>query len=371
MVNAMASVIHSHYPQFQTAEFVSTVCNGLEQLAFKQRSARITQALAQCLPQNFEAASEVLFRSLGTPIEHNWADVTDGEKGITGWAILPLADYVAMAGQAHLKLSMNLLKEMTKRSTAEFAIRPFLQNNPEQTLAFLHHWVNDQNEHVRRLVSEGSRPRLPWGMRLQGFIANPEPVLSLLSKLKDDDSEYVRRSVANNLNDIAKDHPDIVAEVAEDWLKQASVQRKRLIRHGCRTLIKQGHGKTLSVLGYCQPDNIDCALHLSPSELLYGSAIELTAVIQNHSYKDQKLIVDYVIHHQKANGSTSAKVFKWREVDAAVGTSVEIKKQHAIKPITTRVYYPGIHRVDIQINGVVVTSDSFNLVMPSHPIHNN
>jgi 3-methyladenine DNA glycosylase AlkC len=162
---------------------------------------------------------------------------------------MPLTHYVGRNGLKHFDLSMMLLKEMTKRSSSEFDIRYFLLDSPLRAISILQEWTQDPNQHVRRLVSEGTRPRLPWAMRLPVFIEDPSPLIPLLDALKDDEEEYVRRSVSNNLNDIAKDHPDVVAGIARQWLKGASKNRQRLVRHACRTLIKQGHKETLAALG--------------------------------------------------------------------------------------------------------------------------
>ncbi len=253
---------------------------------------------------------------------------------------------------------------MTKCSSSEFGIRFFLLAAPEKTLSVLNKWTDDKNQHVRRLVSEGTRPRLPWGMRLPLFIDDPAPVVELLEKLKDDEKEYVRRSVANNLNDIAKDHPDLVANIAEKWMIGAGKERKRLIRHACRTLIKNGDKKALRVLGYGAPKLGDAKLEVLTPEVAFGDALQFSLSISSISNRDQLLMVDYVIHHQKANGSTSPKVFKWKSTTLSAKKSLTAIKKHGIKKITTRVYYPGAHRVEVVVNGVSVATADFQLLMP-------
>ncbi len=173
---------------------------------------------------------------------------------------MPMAHYVGLRGHDHFDLSMTLLKAFTKRFSSEFGIRFFLLDDPEQTLSVLKQWTKDEDKHVRRLVSEGSRPRLPWAMRLPLFIKDPAPVIVLLELLKDDNDEYVRRSVANNLNDIAKDHPSVVADIAGQWMQGADKQRQQLIRHACRTLIKQGNKKVLRVFGFKPVGWAECFL---------------------------------------------------------------------------------------------------------------
>ncbi len=353
--------------EFDALSFASAVNDTLESLELKQRSALICEQLSHYLSPNFEEASAVLLSVLGERIDADAPDATitqpTCQQGVNGWAVMPLADYVAKHGMSHFELSMTLLKEMTKRSSSEFAIRPFLDEYTDQTMRILQQWAKDDDEHVRRLASEGCRPRLPWGMRLRKFVKNPESVLVLLDSLKDDPSEYVRRSVANNLNDISKDHPDAVANVAQNWLVNASENRARLVRHACRSLIKAGHPKTLEVLGYGKAELGDCTLVLSSSQLNFGSSIYLSASIESQSKHPQSLMIDFIIHHQKANGTTSAKVFKWRTAQIAAGGNLTIGKKHTIKPITTRTYYPGIHKVELQVNGHVVAHSEFDLVM--------
>ena len=253
---------------------------------------------------------------------------------------------------------------MTRRSTSELGIRFFVLESPKETLSVLKSWATDNDQHVRRLISECIRPRLPWATSLPIFIKDPTPVIEILELLKDDEEEYVRRSVANNLNDIAKDHPDIVAEIAVQWMKGASQQRKKLIRHGCRTLIKKGHKKTLSVLGFKTPKIKQASIVILTPEVGFGDALQFDLTILSDSKLDQALMIDYIIHHQKANSSTSPKVFKWRTMNLAENETMTSTKKHNIKKITTRVYYPGLHTVEVMVNGVSVASADFQLLMP-------
>jgi len=256
-----------------------------------------------------------------------------------------------------------LFKEMTKRSSSEFGIRFFLLAEPGRTLSVLESWVGDSNVHVRRLISEGTRPRLPWAMRLPAFIDDPAPLLPLLAALKDDGEEYVRRSVANNLNDIAKDHPDIVSRIARQWLKGADKNRRKLIRHACRTLIKQGHKGTLKALGYGTPCVEMDMLRISTPRVTFGTALEFELSLTSTADRPQSLVVDYAIHHRKANGATTPKVFKWKTATLAPGATLRAKRKHAIRKITTRVYYPGKHRLEIFVNGVSLGIEDFELIM--------
>jgi len=230
-------------------------------------------------------------------------------------------------------------------------------------LSVLKTWVDDPNCNVRRLISEGTRPRLPWAMRLPAFMADPAPILPLLEALKDDSEEYVRRSVANNLNDIAKDHPDIVARIAGQWLTGADRNRKRLLRHACRTLIKQGHQGTLKALGYGPPRVELEKLGIFTPRVPFGAALEFELWLTSTADYAQPLIIDYAIHHRKASGRTTPKIFKWKTTTLAPLETLRAKRKHAIKKITTRVYYPGAHLLEIFVNGVSIGREDFELVM--------
>ncbi|MCR4377322.1 MAG: DNA alkylation repair protein [Rhodospirillales bacterium] len=368
LIQGMAEQLSAQWPSFDQAAFVRSASHQLESLELKARAQQITGALARHLPGDFTHASDILLNSLA-PAEGCDVNAAAPETtGLAGWAIMPLADYVALRGLGHFEVSLNLLKEMTKRFSAEFAIRPFLLAEPQRTMDVLKTWADDSNLHVRRLVSEGTRPRLPWAMRLPAFIADPAPVLRLLETLKDDDEEYVRRSVANNLNDIAKDHPDRIAAIAGQWLKGASKRgasknRERLVRHACRTLIKQGHTQTLKALGYQAPKIVLDRLSIPCPQVKFGQALEFEVSFTSTDQKDQPLILDYAVHHRKANGGMSKKVFKWKTITLKAGAKLNVARRHAMRPITTRVYYPGTHRLEILANGKSLAGADFELLM--------
>ncbi|NOQ17230.1 MAG: DNA alkylation repair protein [Methyloprofundus sp.] len=350
--------------KFDALGFINAAVQGLDNLELKERSQQITQAMVDYLPADFEQAGQIILASLGSPLEDELLSQAIDDKGIAGWAaIMPISDYVGLQGRRHFELSMILFKEMTKRGTAEFGIRYFLLKYPEKTLAELERWTDDENQHVRRLVSEGTRPRLPWAMALPGFKKEPFALINLLEKLKDDNAEYVRRSVANNLNDIAKDHPDLVAKTAEEWLKGASEERKKLIKHACRTLLKQGHQHTLQVLGYQSPQIKQLHIEIQDTTIIFGNALQFSLSLCSNSDEEQALMIDYIIHHQKANGTTTAKVFKWRNINLAAQQSFQASKKHAIKKISTRQYYAGLHGLEIVVNGVSMGRLDFQLVM--------
>lgn len=361
VIEAMAKHFKSQWPEFDIVGFVAMAINDLDRLELKARTKQITNVMIKFLPDNFEEAAKIILASLGAPLTDDISTSTLDKKGISGWGVMPMADYVGLRGHDHFDLSMRLFKELTKRASAEFGIRFFIQQSPEQTLSVLKAWSRDENQHVRRLASEAIRPRLPWATRLPVFINDPSPVIDVLEQLKDDNEEYVRRSVANNLNDISKDHPDLVAKIAERWLKNASQERQRLIRHACRTLIKNGHKKTLEILGFKSPKIKPASIDLLTPTVMFGDALQFSVSISSDCNHEQALMIDYIIHHQKANGSTSPKVFKWRTAKLAANKTLTSTKKHSIRKITTRSYYPGLHRLEIVVNGVSVANSGFHL----------
>lgn len=348
-------------PEFDKPKFVEISNNDLSSLELKERAAQITKALTACLPDDFYEASELVHASLH-PSQDSDRDEADIKDGLTGWAIWPICDWAAEQGIDQPDIALNLLKCLTKRFSSEFAIRPFLAKRPSATLRVMNKWARHKNRHVRRLASEGSRPRLPWGMQLKSFVIDPSPILPLLRLLRDDEEDYVRRSVANSLNDIAKDHPDMVAAIAENWLRDANPNRKKLVKHACRTLIKQGHKATLKAFGYKAVRGLGAELHIQSAEVIYGEALEFTCDFHHKGSQDQPAVIDYVIHFVKASGKRAPKTFKWKTGTLKAGAS-SAKRTHKIKPITTRKYYGGEHKLEIFVNGKSVASKTFELVV--------
>jgi len=350
------------YGGFDEAVFCDAALAGLPALELKERASHIMKALDAQLPEGFDEFSAVILGCLH-PSEDPGNDESAkfGPEGVMGFAAWPVTDLVTERGIDTPELALPLLKEVTKRFSAEFAVRPFLDQHTEYTLLVFKHWLADENRHVRRLVSEGARPRLPWGMQLKKFVADPRYILPLLDALKDDREEYVRRSVANNLNDIAKDHPDLVANIAARWLEGANRDRQRLVKHACRTLIKQGHQRTLQAFGYSPVTGLECALEVKTPSVNYGDMLEFEADFRAGA-SDHKVMIDYIIHFVKANGGRTPKVFKWKDTHVKNG-GLKASRKHVIKPITTRKYYPGQHELEIVVNGVSVARAPFELCM--------
>lgn len=362
MIAEMGGHLAAHAPGFDRAGFVAMACEGIEANALKARSAQITRALDAHLPGDFARAVAVLVAALHPDDGAGLSEQGMDGRGIRGWAVMPMADWVALRGQGDLDRAMTALGAMTCRFSAEFAVRPFLARDPGRAMGWMHRWAVEANPHLRRLASEGCRPRLPWGMRLGGFVADPEPVIALLTRLRDDPQEYVRRSVANNLNDIAKDHPDRVAALAEGWLADAGPERVRLVRHALRSLIKAGHPGALAALGLGPvPVRLE-TLAVATPVVAFGGALAFEIMLVLEGARPREIVLDYAIHHRKANGGTSPKVFKWRSLTLVPGAAVRLVRRHAMRPITTRVYRDGTHRVEILVNGASLGSAAFELV---------
>ncbi|MGO7207845.1 DNA alkylation repair protein, partial [Rhizobium ruizarguesonis] len=214
------------------------------------------------------------------------------------------------------------------------------------------------------LASEGTRPRLPWAMRLPQLVQDPAPILPILTALMDDPEEYVRRSVANSLNDVAKDHPDLVAAFIAGHIDGASPERRWLLKHASRTLLKKGHAQALANFGFGVAASLECELRIQNVEVMFGAGLDFEIRVTNAGEITQSLMIDYAIHHMKGDGSLSPKVFKCKTIMLAPGQSHAIERRHAMRPITTRRYYPGEHRITIIVNGAEIASQSFVLFMP-------
>lgn len=341
---------------FDGERFVDYCLDGYDALELTPRAHRIADGLARCLAQDRARALDTIIASLGPELE--------GEEltGMEAFFYLPHVFFVAEHGLDHFDRAIEAQYELTKRFTAEFSIRAYLEHDQERTLEVLHRWTRDPNPHVRRLVSEGSRPRLPWARRLRGFQDDPAPVLELLERLRNDPAEYVRRSVANNLNDIAKDHPDAVVAVARRWWSDADRNGRRMIRHALRTLVKAGDAGALAVLGYEADSPVEiAAIALDPAEAAIGGSVTVTLEPVNPSDGEARALIDIRVHFVKANGSTAPKVFKGAEIALAPGERTTVRTRISLRQHSTRTHYPGRHPVEVLINGVAHEGGAFVL----------
>ena len=347
---------------FPRRRFESLALAGLDDLEFKARALHLGAALEACLPNDFSHAADVIEASLA-PVADTQApgELRTSDAGLAGWVIWPMTEFVACRGIAFPERALRALHALTQRSTAEFAIRAFIAQHPALTFATLQAWTTDPNANVRRLVSEGSRPRLPWGMQLKSLIADPTPTLPLLLALQDDPSEYVRRSVANHLNDIAKDHPALVSAWVEQHLPGATAQREALLKHASRTLIKNGAARIMKAWGLAQPLRGTAMLKLSKRQISLGGALELRVTLRSASARYQKLAVDYAVHHVNANGQTTPKVFKGWTLELAPHAQRDLRKTHSLRLVTTRTYHAGRHKIELRINGRDSAATTFDL----------
>lgn len=325
----------------------------LPQMEWKERLQHTTAVLASFLPADFKKAAPKI-KKLVTVLQK---EVPPGQR----FPYLFIPDYIAQSGIAHLEHAAALLCHTTQLISCEFAVRPFIQRYETEMLDYLHQWSLHPHPAVRRLASEGSRPRLPWGIALQSFISNPSPMLPILENLKNDDNPSVRLSVANHLNDISKTHPQVLLAVIKKW-KNTSPETNALIKHACRTLFKKGHPEILNFfelksVGWQVTETV---MHTPdvPSE----GILHFSFNVKNTGKKALTTRLEYAIYLLKANGSHFRKVFKISERQIPPGEQISINKNHSFKLITTRVYYSGLHKLAVIINGVEQPIQHFNLL---------
>ena len=354
-VRTLLTELHGVDPELDLEQIVAEATDGLAGLELKDRVRHVARVVYAHLPDNWSRALDLMVSAMAPPQQ----DDKEVTAAVYYW---PLLQVVEDHGASDPITSLGALRQMTPRFSAEFAIRPLICAEPELVLAELRQWAEDESLHVRRLVSEGTRPRLPWGMRLQVFIDHPESTLPLLELLKDDPEEYVQRSVANHLNDIAKDHPQIVVDIAQRWWAEGDTRRRKLVRHALRTLLKTGDPGALAVLGFGPPDIAHGELEVDPKVVAYGDKVELSIDLQSTSESAQQLMVDYAIHFPRKNNKTSRKVFKGSKRKLSAGMDWGFKRSHHLKKVTTRKHYSGMHRVEVIVNGRSIAEAEFELV---------
>lgn len=334
---------------FDSDSFVRATVPALEGLELKARVEAVARGLWDVLGPDYAAA-------LSTVVA-----VARAEPSVEGWEAWPLASFVELYGLEHPEVSLPAMEHITKRMSCEFAIRPFLRDHFDLAYGYLEEFAVSSDESVRRLPSEGTRPRLPWGMRVQRLIDDPGPGLALVERLRHDPSDTVRRSVANHLNDVAKDHPDLVVATVQQWASEPQTDG-RMVAHALRTLVKQGHSGALGLLGFTTEAGIEVdRFAVTPNEVEMGQHITLEAVVRSTSNAPQRLVVDFAIHHVLASGEASPKVFKWTALDLAPGEVRQLSKRRLIQQASTRTYRPGIHRVDLLVAGQPVADSAFDV----------
>ncbi len=364
-IKRIASALSKVLTSFDEKQFISLSLNNLSQLELKERVQHLIKQLNTVLPANFPQAAQLLIQLIP-----HW-DHGDKDDALSSFAAWPIIDYIAEYGLEYPVESLTALKALTELFSAEFAIRPFIINHHNYCQTQFELWITDDNEHVRRLVSEGTRPRLPWGMQLKQFIEDPSPNLSLLSHLHTDESLYVRRSVANHLNDIAKDNPEVVITICQQWQKTAIQKPDKanmdnsqwVIKHATRSLIKAGDQDAFALLGFTKEPLISLStIELANKNIALGDTLHFNFNLSSQSNSEQKLVIDFAIHFMKANGKQRAKVFKLKTFTLKAQEKISLSKNHSFKVITTRKYYCGEHFIEILINGKAMKKQSFNLI---------
>lgn len=359
LVRRLAADIARVHPGFPARRFVNDACRGLEGLELLARGRHIASALGRHLPPAYPEALEILLASLGVGHER---DELLG-VGMEPFFYLPHTVFVAERGLDHFDLSMRAQYELTKRFTAEFSVRPYIAKGPERAFSHLRSWAADPNAHVRRLVSEGTRLRLPWAPRVAWLDQNPERVLALLDLLKDDPSTMVRRSVANNLNDLGKVWPDLLIHTARTWLTDATPDRQKLIEHALRGAVRRGDSKALGLLGYGDAPRVSLeAVSFSPRRVRIGGRVTMTFRLKSTSARRQQFLVGVAVHFVKARGVAVPKVFKRGRFTAGPHEAIDLKTSFSLAVHTTRVPRPGRHAVDVIVNGRAFSAGAFDVL---------
>ncbi|WP_152287093.1 DNA alkylation repair protein [Flavicella marina] len=343
-----------HIANFNHELFLKTVFDkNWKNLELKPRIKHIAYALNEQLTEDVkENLKCIVAISEDIRINQNKQDTFE---------YLVLCDYIEIYGLGHLDDSLRAIEKVTILASCEFAIRPYLLKFPTETFKKLVAWSKHKHPSVRRLASEGCRPRLPWGMGLPFLKKDPTPIYPILENLKDDTSLYVRRSVANNLNDISKDHPEAILKILSKW-NGFSDERDWLVKHAARTLLKKGNTQALQLFGYPAIENFNTsAFNLRNQKVAVGDALTFEFKIQNISKKSQKVRLEYFVHFLLANGKLSKKIFKISERDLTQGQTLEYTRNHSFKIISTRTYYPGTHGISLVINGIEMESKAFEL----------
>ena len=346
-IEHVADVLVSVYPNVDRDRFATLCAHDLDRLSLMQRLRQMTESLHTVLPDDYPAALAIL-EKMAPRIN---------SKFVT----LVLPDYVGQYGLHDFDLSMAYLKVFTSYGSSEYGIRPFLRADLLRALAIMQTWTRDDDEHARRLASEGCRPRLPWSFHLYALQADPEPVRAILDGLKQDPSLYVRKSVANHLNDITKTHPDWVIALLSEWPLDHP-RSAWIARHALRTLIKQGHPDALALIGVRANPKIRID-HFSVSDnaLRLGEKLVLNLTLTSLAAQAQKLEVDYVLHYVRRENKVASKVFKLKALTLSAGESVTLTRAQIIKDFSTRKHHSGRHDVELVVNGTRVARAYFDL----------
>ncbi len=343
-INQLADTVKQYYPEFPKDSFVDSIFDHLwDTKELKERMRHTSICLHKALPEDYSQAVDILM------------DIAPFVKGFEAMA---LPDYVELYGLEHWDISLLALKHFTKYSSSEFAIRPFLKMNTRRTMKYMNELAEDKNQNVRRFASEGCRPRLPWAMALPEFKKDPSLVLDVLEKLKNDESEFVRRSVANNLNDISKDHPERVLDICERWYNKTE-RTDWIVKHACRSMLKAGNKRALLLFGYGDSSAMNVnKLTLDEKTVRIGKELHYSFQLTISGEGTTKVRLEYGMDFMKANGKPSKKIFQISEGTYKPGMH-SFSKKHSFADLSTRKHYKGLHGLSIIVNGDEMANTTF------------
>lgn len=336
------------HPYFPAENFLESVFDkNWPNLELKERMRHSTLALHQVYPLPYPEAIELFKQVIGA-------------KAGDGFAKMIFPDYVEVFGLDNLEISLDALKHFTPHASGEFAIRPFILKYGQPVIDRMLEWAEDDNYHVRRLASEGCRPRLPWAMALPAFKKDPRPIIPILEKLKADPEDFVRRSVANNLNDISKDNPKLALELAMNW-KGQSEETDWIVKHGCRTLLKQGVTEALILFGFEDPALVNIRdLAIDNATISIGHETNFSFIVDNNDQHPALLRLEYSIDYVKKTGKMSRKIFQITEKTFSPGRT-PMQRKLSFQNLSTRIHYPGEHLLRIITNGQEKAQLTFEL----------
>lgn len=347
--------IEAIFPDFDPEQFMTSVIDQEWELReLKDRMYHITSSLSEQLPDDPRKGIEFMVQ-LSAQLQ--------SKKPGPSFAFMFIPHYLEQFGLKYPEISLSAMQEITQFTSCEFAIRPFILRNPDLVLHQMLQWTKHSHDHVRRLASEGCRPLLPWSIQLDFLRQNPEPILPILSQLKDDPSEFVRKSVANNLNDISKDHPGILIKLVKKW-KGNSERTDWILKHGSRTLLKKGNKEILQIFNLIYSKQLQINnFNINTPSVKIGNDLLFEFSVQNKSNEPALVRVEYAVYFLLSNGSHTKKVFKITEKEFPKKSTTRIKRKQSFRIITTRRYYPGLHHLAIIVNGKEMPAHSFQLVV--------
>ncbi|MDR2584985.1 MAG: DNA alkylation repair protein, partial [Prevotellaceae bacterium] len=317
-----ALVIQSSYHPFQVDAFLeSTMDQTWDDLELMARGRKVSTILGKYLPKDYKEAIGIIDKVI---------------TKCTGFPRFCFTGYVEIYGQDQKDwdISINAMEKYTQYASFEFVVRQFIIKHEERMMVQMYNWSKHENEHVRRLSSEGCRPALPWGQALNKFKKDPTPILPILEQLKTDPSLYVRKSVANNLNDISKTHPDLVVKIAKEWYGK-NENTDWIVKHGCRTLLKTGNRDVLEIFGHDDATSIEVNdLMLNAPSISIGEDISFSFTISTKGAA--KVRLEYGIDYVKANGKRNRKIFKISEISLKENEKKHYTRKHSFADVSTR-----------------------------------